>query len=254
MTQVELMGVGFDAVTEEGTVAAVMQALDAGRGGMIVTLHVEGLRVVAGDERLRAIAREAELVVADGMPLVWAAALQRTPLPERVAGSNLIWSLSAAAAERGRSIYLLGGEPGTAEAAAAVLRARYTGLRVAGVLSPPFGYERDPAEVSRITAAVREAKPDLVFVGLGMPKQELLAAQLRRELPGTWFSMAGISIAFVAGEVARAPGWMQRAGLEWLHRLVQEPRRLARRYLVDGLPFAARLLARSLRARRTTSG
>jgi N-acetylglucosaminyldiphosphoundecaprenol N-acetyl-beta-D-mannosaminyltransferase len=183
------------------------------------------------------------------MPLIWASRLQGTPLPERVAGSSMITTLSAALDEAGRSIYLLGGNEGTADAAGAKLQGDRPGLTVAGSFCPPFGFERDPNHVRNIADLLSAAAPDVVFVGLGFPKQDRLIAQLKEKMPATWFVSCGISFSFVVGEVRRAPDILQVTGLEWVHRLAQEPRRLARRYLVDGLPFAGRLLLRSLRVR-----
>ena len=137
-----------------------------------------------------------------------------------------------------------------AERAAAALAASCPGLQIAGHHAPAFGFERDPALHAETLMRVVETKPDFVFVGLGFPKQERLIAYLRNELPRAWFLGVGFSLSFVAGHSARAPSWMSRLGLEWLHRLAQEPRRLARRYLVEDIPFALRLFGAALRARR----
>jgi N-acetylglucosaminyldiphosphoundecaprenol N-acetyl-beta-D-mannosaminyltransferase len=164
-----------------------------------------------------------------------------------VTGSGLIWALSAGLALDGSSVYLLGGDPRTGGAgrAAARLLERYPGLRIAGAQSPPFRFEEDPHALQRVLSRVVEAEPDLVFVGLGFPKQERLITQLRPVLPASWFLGCGAAINFVAGDCKRAPVWMQRTGLEWAHRLAAEPRRLARRYLRDDLPYAVRLLGSS---------
>jgi N-acetylglucosaminyldiphosphoundecaprenol N-acetyl-beta-D-mannosaminyltransferase len=191
----------------------------------------------------------ARVVVADGMPLIWASRLRGTPLPARVAGSNLIWSLTAAAARSGASIFLLGGNPGAAEACAQRMRADYPNVRIAGLMSPPVGFENDGRAIEEIVAMLRAAAPEIVYLALGFPKQEELALRLAPHLPATWFVGVGISFSFVAGEVRRAPLWMQAAGLEWVHRLAQEPRRLFRRYLIEGLPFAARLFVDALKSR-----
>ena len=200
---------------------------------------------------MRAYLDDADLVVADGMPLVWASRLAGTPLPERVAGSSLIWSLSAGLGRDGRSVYVLGGAP-----------ADVTGARTAPAGPPPGSPPPAPACASpaapapavrlrprpgrryaRVCTEVVDAQPDLVFVGLGFPKQERVISRLRAELPRTWFLGCGAAINFVAGDRDRAPGWMQRTGLEWAHRLAQEPRRLAGRYLRHDAPYALRLLA-----------
>ena len=140
-----------------------------------------------------------------------------------------------------RRVFLLGGDPGTADAAADVLRTRYEGLDIVGTHCPPIGFEHHEQKTRRIIESIKQAQPDIVFVALGSPKQEQLIARLRHVMPTAWWVGVGISFSFVCGRVRRAPRWVQRLGLEWLHRLVQEPRRLMRRYLIDGLPFAARL-------------
>ena len=142
-------------------------------------------------------------------------------------------------------MFFLGGDPGTAEEAARGLCARFENLRVAGVACPAPGFESRPGEIEQLAAHLAEVRPDVIFVALGSPKQEALIARLRSTLPGTWWLGVGISFSFVAGRVQRAPVWLRKIGLEWVHRLTQEPRRLGRRYLVDGLPFGAGLIARS---------
>lgn len=241
---IELLGVRLHAVTERGCIDHLLDEMEKGRGGVVVTPNLDHLRRARSDVNFGAMLAEADLVVADGMPLVWASRLQGTPLPERVAGSNLISTLSAAAASRGRSVFLLGGSAGTADGAARVLRERYPNLKIAGSYFPPVGFEDNPREMAGIIAAVSGAKPDIVYVALGSPKQERLIAKLRPILPGAWWLGVGNSFSFLCGDVRRAPLWMQKIGLEWVHRLIQEPRRLFRRYIVVGVPFAGALLVR----------
>ncbi|WP_328808825.1 WecB/TagA/CpsF family glycosyltransferase [Nonomuraea montanisoli] len=242
-------GVTVDALSEAQVVARVVAGLAAGRGGRIVTPNVDICRAAAADPALRELVNTADLVVADGMPLVWASRLLGVPLPERVTGADLIWSLSGPAAERGWPVYLLGGPPGVAVSAARALVRRLPALRVCGVESPPYAFDRTAAGTARVLRRVVAARPRIVFVGLGFPRQDRLVAVLRERLPDAWFVGCGAALAFAAGTVPRAPRWMRRAGLEWAFRLVTEPGRLARRYLVDDLPFAARLLATSLLTR-----
>jgi N-acetylglucosaminyldiphosphoundecaprenol N-acetyl-beta-D-mannosaminyltransferase len=127
---------------------------------------------------------------------------------------------------------------------------RWPSLRIAGTSSPRVSSEPTEVELASILCSLRQTEPDLIYVGLGAPKQERLIAALRSELPRAWWSGVGVSLSFIAGDIRRAPPWMQRGGLEWVHRLVQEPRRLARRYLAEDIPFTLRLLAASWRARR----
>lgn len=244
-----LNGLGFHALTEDQVLATIIDALAVGRGGWLLTPNLDILRQIDGSEDIRRLVRGADLVVADGVPVLWASRIQGTPLPETVSGSSLIYSLCDRAARHAVSVFLLGGNPGVPERAAGRLRERYPGLIVAGTLSPPLGFEDQPEELNRIREALEAAQPDVVFVGLGFPKQERLIERVRPQLPSTWFLGVGIALSFAAGDLRRAPVAFQRAGLEWLYRLAQEPGRLYRRYLVAGVPFAARLLWRALAQR-----
>jgi N-acetylglucosaminyldiphosphoundecaprenol N-acetyl-beta-D-mannosaminyltransferase len=247
--RVRVAGVTVDPLTQDEVVRWVAGELAAGRGGRIVTPNVDICRAVSLDPALRELVCSAELVVPDGMPLLWAARLLGTPVPERVTGADLIWSLSELAARHGWPVYLLGGPPGVADKAADELTARHPRLDVCGVHAPPYRFDATPQGSELVRRMVVAARPRLVFVGLGFPRQDRLIADLREELPGAWFVGCGAAIAFAAGTVTRAPGWLQRAGLEWAFRLVSEPGRLARRYLAHDLPFAVRLLGGCLAAR-----
>ena len=236
-------------------VERVVAELSGGSGGQIITPNVDILhRVVRDADSMRHV-RASSIVVADGKPLIWASRLAGDPLPARVPGADLIWSLSAGMAAAGRSVYLLGGEPGTADRAAEVMRDRLPTLKLAGSHSPSLGFDTRPEEYAAVCDEVVGSAPDLVFVGFGFPKQERVIARLRARLPQTWFLGCGAAIGFVAGVHSRAPMWMQDNGLEWVHRLYLEPRRLMRRYLLDDVPFAVRLLAGGARQRlRRSSG
>ena len=247
--RVALMGLDFAAFSERDTIDYVLGALAEGRGGWISTVNLDILRQWRQRPEVRDLLSQADLVVADGMPLIWAGGIQGSPLPERVAGSTLVRTLSQAASVAGASIFLLGGNPGTAEAAADALMEGCRGIRVAGTLCPPVGFESDPDWIDRIERSLCESNPDIVFVGLGCPKQERLIVALRQHLPHAWFIPCGISFSFLAGEVQRAPVMIQRVGLEWLHRMFQEPARLVRRYLVQGIPFLLELLCSALLTR-----
>lgn len=242
---VHVDGIPIHEIDMAGAIDLVMAKLDAGAGGVVVTHNLDHLRRLRQDRGFWQVCDHADLRVADGMPLLWAAALRGTPLPERVAGSSLMPKLSAAAAAEGRSVFLLGGEPGTAEAAAAALVQATPQLQIAGTDCPPHGFESDPGVTAALRRRLAESAPDIVFVALGSPKQELLIDAYRDVLPRAWWLGVGITFSFLSGDVQRAPGWMQSTGLEWAHRLSQEPRRLARRYLIDGVPYAGAMLARA---------
>jgi N-acetylglucosaminyldiphosphoundecaprenol N-acetyl-beta-D-mannosaminyltransferase len=250
---IELEGLPLARLSRHEVVDQVFQALSEGIGGWIITPNVDHLRRYETDPEVRRLFGDASLVVADGVPLIWAALLQGTPLPDRVAGSDLVWLLAERAAQKSRSLYLLGGNPGVADESGRRLVARFPGLQLAGVSSPRVSTEPTESELAPIRASLEQARPDLVYVALGAPKQERLIASLRISLPRTWWIGIGVSLSFIAGEFNRAPAWMQRAGLEWVHRMFQEPRRLAGRYLVNDLPFIRRCLVRSWRRRALRS-
>ncbi|OMC50264.1 WecB/TagA/CpsF family glycosyltransferase [Mycobacterium sp. IS-1264] len=244
-TRIQVGDLWFDALTEHEVVDVVRKSWAADQGGSIVPVNVDVARAASRDGALGDLIARASLVVADGMPLVWAARMKGERLPERVAGSSLISTLCGAAAADGKSVYLFGGADGVPQKAAEALAARFAGLRIAGTQSPEFGFDRTESGAREAISAVAAAEPDLVFVGLGFPRQEHLIEQLRQELPNAWCLACGGGISMAAGVVRRASPVMQRLGFEWLHRLLQEPRRLAGRYLRDDLPFALALVTRS---------
>jgi N-acetylglucosaminyldiphosphoundecaprenol N-acetyl-beta-D-mannosaminyltransferase len=249
---VDLAGVGVATVTRDQVVDHLFGALAEGVGGWVITFNVDYLRRFVADPAVRRLYADANLIVADGVPLLWAARLQGTPLPERVAGADLVWLLAERAALEGRSLYLLGGNEGVGEEAARRLVDRWPSLRIAGTASPRISSDPTEAELASILRSLRQAEPDLIYVAFGLPKEERVIAALRSALPRAWWIGVGAGLSFATGDVRRAPQWMQRAGVEWVHRLVQEPRRLARRYLIEDLPFTLRLLAASWRRRMSS--
>lgn len=247
--RVRLGGVDLDHISEAEVVDQVISGSQAGCGGWIATPNIDICRKAERDPDANEILMKASLRVADGMPLVWASRLIGQSLPERVSGSSLIFSLSAAAAASGRSVYLLGGAARIPDLAAARLSLRYVGLKVVGTDSPSFGFENDVTEMAAVRDKLLSAAPDIVYVGLGFPKQEDVIIRLISALPRTWFIACGAAIPFAAGVLPRAPIWMRRSGLEWVFRLLSEPRRLARRYVIDDAPYAMRLLVSCMIAR-----
>jgi N-acetylglucosaminyldiphosphoundecaprenol N-acetyl-beta-D-mannosaminyltransferase len=236
---VNLLGMRVAKATMQQTVGTILDWCRQPRGDAaryIVTPNADHAVLFNQRGDLRAAYSDASLVLADGTPLVWAARLLKQPLPERVAGSDLVPQLFASARETLR-VFLLGAEPGVGELAAARIAEQWPNVRIVGTCSPPLGFEKHPAENERIFEIVASASPDLVVVGLGAPKQELWVHQYNRELQAKVVICAGATIDFLAGHRRRSPVWMRRSGLEWLHRLCTEPRRLANRYLRDAWVF-----------------
>jgi N-acetylglucosaminyldiphosphoundecaprenol N-acetyl-beta-D-mannosaminyltransferase len=237
-----LMGVPIGVVDEAHAVRSIVEAAAASLGHWTITANLDHLRRYHREPLAKSLIEEADLVVADGMPLIWASRLVGKPLPERVAGSRMVWSICESASARSQSIFLLGGDGGVAERAAAIFQERYPGLQIAGTACPPMGFLNDEHAIERIHRQLEETAPRIVFVALGFPKQDLLIRRLRESLPHASFVGVGISLSYVTGDVALAPDWICTLGLEWAYRLSQEPTRLIRRYLVDGLPFALHLM------------
>ena len=240
--RVRLADIEFDQLTEDQTIEHIITTSRSRQGGWLVNPNVDVCRQARRDPALRSLVEKASLVIPDGMPLIWAARLGGHRRLGRVAGGSLIYSLSQAAAQHERSIYLLGGAPEVPYRAAVRLCRRYPGLAVVGADAPPFGLDADLAMVETVRSRLAAAAPDIVYVGLGFPKQERLIAALAPLFPEAWFVSSGAAISYAAGTLRRAPRWMRQMGLAWLFRMLNEPRRLHRRYLVHDLPFAIKLL------------
>lgn len=243
--RLEIAGVPVDRVDMATTVARVRQCLLERRQLQIATVNVDFLVGAQRNAELGAVLARTELNVPDGKPVVWLGRLLGRPLPERVAGADLVPRLGGLAAEVGARLFMLGGEDGAAEAAARRLRRDHPSLQIAGCFEPPRA-PLEAMESDRMLELIRESGAEVLFVALGNPKQELWIARHRDRLPDV-LVLVGVGCVFdlLAGRTGRAPGWMQRAGLEWLHRLAAEPRRLARRYLSDAVWLvgaAARIL------------
>lgn len=243
---VEIEGYKIDCVTREGFVERAVAAAKSGEGGWVWTPNVDMFRHCKENDDLAVMIHEPDIVIADGMPLVWASHLQGTPLPERVPGSTTIWMVAEAAAKHGlTTFYLGGGEVDTAIRTAEILSELYPGLKVVGTHYPPFGFEKDEAEVEAMVTAINEAKPDIIFFALSFPKGEYLVKRIKdRCLPALWMGV-GISFSFITEDVKRAPRWIRLLGMEWFHRMMQEPQRLYKRYLLHDIPFVFGMLGRA---------
>ena len=245
--RVQILGVEIDNLTFGQALDRITELAARGRPSIVVTPNVDHLMKCRRDPEFRRVYARADLVLADGMPILWASRLLGRRIVEKVSGSDLLPELCATAARGGLSVYFLGGRPGAADRCGRLMRQRHPELRVAGADCPDHGFEKDPSRNERVVAAVREARPDLLFVGLGSPKQEYWILENLDRLGSPVLLGVGASIDFAAGAAKRAPRWMQRSGLEWLYRLIHEPRRLWRRYLIEDSPFFFLVLRQKLR-------
>ena len=234
---VQLRGMPIHVVTKKQTVGHLIDCSLKNIGGWVVTPNLDILRRHTKSRSFQNLVATSTLNVADGMPLVWVSQVKGQPVPERVNGTDLMVDVCEAAAAAGQSVFFLGGNPGSAEKTAAELKGRFPDLDVAGCHCPDFGFEKDLEKVEEIAKLLTAAKPDIVFVGLGSPKQDVLINMLRLKMPHVWWLGVGVSFCFIAGKLVRAPEWAKKRGLEWLYRLFAEPKRLAKRYLLQGIPF-----------------
>ncbi len=255
MKRVRLFGFDFASGSVDQIVQEITDLITVRRARVITPVNVDiTVRLLREpvDEELRAACSESDLIIPDGMPIVWASHLLGTPLASRVTGLDLMVALCAAAAKSGRSVFCLGAAPGVAQRAATALTALYPNLRIAGTYAPPLGFERSPIENARVLKAASMHAPDLLFVAFGVPKQEKWIRRWRTELSAGGILSVGGSFDMLAGDRRRAPLWMRDHGFEWLWRLALEPARLWRRYLVDDVAFA-RYLWREWRQRSKPS-
>lgn len=230
--RIDILGVGFDNLTMDETVAEARRILDRGETCYCVTPNPEIVYEAKQDETFRALLNGAALVLPDGVGIVLGAKLLRTPLKEKVSGVDFAERLAALLEAEGKSLYLFGGKPGVAELAADKLRARYPGLDICGAAD---GYFQDEAE--RLDG-IRAARPAVLFVCLGSPKQERFMRDHLGDLDGCLMVGLGGTLDAFAGTVRRAPAWMQKMGLEWFYRLIQEPRRFKRQLRLPKFVFA----------------
>jgi N-acetylglucosaminyldiphosphoundecaprenol N-acetyl-beta-D-mannosaminyltransferase len=246
---IELFNVPISPLTFDQVCDRAAHWIEQREPGFIVTPNVQHVCLCDRMPEFRAAYDHAFLSLADGVPIVWASRLFGAPLPQKLSGSDMVPRLSAFASERGYSVFFLGGTPGTAEKAVEILLARHPSLKIAGMYCPPYGFEKDPAANDATIAAVNAARPDICFVALGSPKQELWMLNNYTRLGVPICVGVGAAFDMLSGRIRRAPEWLQNAGLEWLWRLSQEPRRLWRRYLVEDLVFF-KLLWREYTKRR----
>ena len=234
----------FAPMTLSETVNAVSALVESRRPSFFITANTHYAMLTKKHPDLHAVNTRAAFLVADGAPLVWASRWQGMPLPERVAGSDLIFDLCARAAERKYRVFLLGGATGIAEEAARRLCRRYPKLHIVGIESPPF---RAPTaeEHAVLVARIRATRPDILFVAFGQPKGEFWIADHLQALGVPVCVQVGASLDFVAGQVRRAPRVLQRLGLEWAYRMWREPRRLGPRYARNAR-FLLGMVARDL--------
>lgn len=235
MARMKFMNTEVDNLTMKEALIQIDRIVRSNKPSYVVTPNVDHIVQLERGGELNDVYRNAALILTDGKPLIWISKWYKTPIKEKISGSDLFPLVCKLAAKRGYRMFFLGAAEGVAAKAAENLSKRFPGLQVVGTYSPPFGFEKDEAEMEKIKAMIRETQPHILILGLGTPKQEFFIYHHRDELGVPISFGLGASLDFEAGNVKRAPRWMADHGLEWLFRITQDPKRLAKRYLVDDI-------------------
>ncbi|HYH58760.1 MAG TPA: WecB/TagA/CpsF family glycosyltransferase [Thermoleophilaceae bacterium] len=249
----ELLGIPVAMTAYEQAMDVMDGMIERGERGWVCAVAVHAVMVAQSDPEMRRALTESALTVPDGMPLVWAANMLGERLPNRVYGPELMARYSDRCAERGHRIWLYGGrDQGSLVQLALSMRQRHPGIQIVGGYSPPFRDLTDEEE-DTLAEQINSAKPDVLWVGIGVPKQEKWMARMRDRLDVPVMCAVGAAFDFHAGRISQAPRWMQERGLEWTYRIAQEPRRLLPRYLYYNPRFLAAFSGQLARERRRTA-
>jgi N-acetylglucosaminyldiphosphoundecaprenol N-acetyl-beta-D-mannosaminyltransferase len=229
------MNTEIDNLTMSETLEAIDLLIQQNRNAYVVTPNADHIVQLERGGELCDVYKNADLILADGKPLLWISKWYGTPIKEKISGSDLFPKLCEMASEKGYTMFFLGAAEGVAAKAAENLMQRYAELKVVGTYSPPLGFEQNTEEMNKIEEIIKEANPHILIVGLGCPKQELFIFHNREKL-GVPISLGlGASLDFEAGNIKRAPKWMSEHGLEWLYRFFKEPKRMFKRYFIDDM-------------------
>lgn len=235
MSRMKFLNTEVDNLSMDEALKRIDKLVIERKPSYVVTPNVDHIVKLDSDKKFREVYEDADLILTDGMPLIWISKLKGTPIKEKVSGSDLFPKVCELSARNGYRVFLLGAAEGIAEKAAKNLQNKYKGLRIVGTYSPKYGFEKDKKEIDKISSIIKLAKPDILAVGLGAPKQEKFIHEFKDKLEVPVSLAIGASIDFEAGNVERAPKWMQNNGLEWMYRLYKEPKRMYKRYLVEDL-------------------
>ncbi len=231
--RIKFLNTHVDNLTMEDAVREAKRLILEDKNSYVVTPNVDHIVKIEHDGLFRDIYEKADLVLTDGKPLIWMSRWMGTPIKEKISGSDYFPEVCRMAAQEGFSVFLLGAAEGVAKKAAINLMKKYKNLKIAGVYSPSYAFENDVEEISYIIKKINAAKPDILCIGLGTPKQEKFYHRYKEQLKVPLTLHIGATIDFEAGVVKRAPKWISYVGLEWFYRLVKEPRRLYKRYLLE---------------------
>lgn len=231
--KINILGIKIDNYTLSEALNRVEEIIKNGKPEYYCGINLNQIVLYHENEQYKKITDQAGLITVDGQPVMWLAKLLRTPFKQKLPGADFMQEVCKMAAQKGYKVFLLGGAPGSAEEAVSNLRKKLPQLQVAGTYSPPFGFEKDKTEMVKINTMLRESGADLLFVGLGSPKQDIFIEENKDTYQISLSFSIGIAIDYLADRIKKAPKWMSNIGLEWFYRFCQEPKRLFRRYFID---------------------
>lgn len=233
MEKQKLLNTYVNNVDMNETLAAIEDMIKAGDKKYVVAINVDVVMKIEYDSYLKKITDNADMVLVDGKPLIWISKIHKKPVKAKISGSDLVPLLCAEAAKKGYSLFIIGGKDGIAEQAKLRLKEQHPDINIVGTYAPPFGFEKDEAELEKINSMISEKHPDLLIACFGCPKQEKWIYENYQKYDAKVSICAGATVDFLAGNVSRAPKWMSDHGLEWFYRFLQEPKRMFRRYFID---------------------
>ena len=231
----QFLNIHIDNLTMAESIQAIDNMIIKGGIHYVVTPNVDHIIKLEDDAEFREVYDNADLILTDGMPLIWISKLKKTPIKERVSGSDLFPLVCQLASQKGYSIFLLGAAEGVSENASKILQQTYKNINIVGTFSPNIGFENNKTDINVIIQMIKNAKPDILAIGLGAPKQEKFIYKYKDILQVPVSLGIGASIDFISGNIKRAPKWMQKNGLEWFFRFLKEPRRMFIRYFIKDL-------------------
>lgn len=235
MKKQPLLNTFVNNIDVDETVRIIDNLIANKKKSYIVAVNVDVVIKIEKDIYLKKITDEAEITLVDGKPLVWISKFHKMPVKTKVSGSDLVPVLCNRAAEKGYSIFIIGGKEGIADKAKKRLEEKLPDIKVVGTYSPPLGFEHDTEELKKINSMISDAAPDILVACFGCPKQEKWIYENYKKYDAIVSICAGATVDFLAGNVSRAPKWMSEHGLEWFYRFIQEPKRLFKRYFVEDM-------------------
>ena len=233
MEKQPLLNTYVNNVNMDEAIQAIEDMIASEKKSYIVAINVDVVMKIENDSYLKEITEEADMVLVDGKPLEWIAKWHKRPIKAKISGSDLVPILCKRAAEKGYSIFIIGGKEGIAEKAKQKLERDLPKIKIVGTYAPPFGFEKDEIELKKINEMISSVHPDILIACFGCPKQEKWIYENYQKYDAKVSVCAGATVDFLAGNVNRAPKWMSDHGLEWFYRFLQEPKRMFKRYFID---------------------